>query len=58
MTTRLNVYKYTSYSFGFHCIFFCLVTRRYGTKVADEESVEFFWSIKSIPMHKFPLIIK
>ena len=34
------------------CIY-CLVTRIYGTKVADEKYVECFWSTKCNPLHKF-----
>ena len=35
-----------------------IVTHRYGTKVANEKFVEFFWSNNAIPCINFPLILK
>ena len=39
--------------FRFSLFIYCIVTRKYGTKMAGEESAKFLWSTKSNPMHKF-----
>ena len=39
--------------FRFSLYIYCLVTQICGTKVADENSVEYFWSTKCSPLHKF-----
>ena len=39
--------------FRFSLFIYCIVTRKYGTKMAGEESAKFLWSTKSNPIHEF-----
>ena len=55
--SRTQIFVTYKYTIIFRIVFFrfslYILIHRYGTKVADEKSVELFWSTKSNPPHKF-----
>ena len=55
--SRTQIFVTYKYTIIFRIVFFrfslYILIHRYGTKVADEKSVKFFWSTKSNPPHKF-----